>query len=93
VEPFKSQSLTKEPANLKADNFEGQVESVKKFAERAMALSPQDAQMAFQEVLLLGLNNSKVGLYSTFHDYAVYEYGYANPEAVRLAYMYVVQIK
>lgn len=89
VEPFKNKPLTEVPANLQKDNFEGQVESVDSFAERAMSLSPQEAQKAFQQVLLLGLNDSKVGLYSMFHDYAVFKYGYADRKAVRLAYMYV----
>ncbi|RDB19363.1 putative RNA-dependent RNA polymerase SHL2 [Hypsizygus marmoreus] len=90
VEPFMNKPLTKMPSNLLRDNFEGQVETVTAFAERVAAMTPLDAQKAFQEVLLLNLNDSKVGLYSNFHDFAVWKYGYAHPFAVRLAYMFNV---
>lgn len=89
VEPFKNQPLTEMPANLQNDNFDGQVESVDAFADRFMSLSPQEAQTAFQQVLLLGLNDSMVGFYSKCHDFAVFKHGYADRRTVRLAYMYV----
>jgi len=38
-------------------------------------------------VLLLGLMETEVGLYSSFHDLAVYEHGYASAAAIHLAYM------
>ncbi|KAF9469499.1 RNA dependent RNA polymerase-domain-containing protein, partial [Collybia nuda] len=88
VEPFKNKPLTEMPVNLQKDNFEGHVESVDAFAERVMSLSPREAQTAFQQILLLGLNDSKVGLYSKFHDYAVFRYSYADHRAVRMAYMF-----
>jgi hypothetical protein len=50
-------------------------------------LSPKEAQIAFQKVLLLGIAEKKIGLYSKFHDLAVYEHGYASPIAIRLAFM------
>ncbi|KAG1804334.1 RNA dependent RNA polymerase-domain-containing protein [Suillus variegatus] len=58
------------------------------FIERIFNLSPKEAQTAFQKALLLGLADTKIGLYSKFHDLAVYERGYASAAAIRLAYMF-----
>jgi RNA-dependent RNA polymerase len=74
------------PAGL-SDDFEREVEQVKDFDRRAAKLSAKEAQTEFQKVLLLGLAETKVGLYSKFHDLAVYERGYASAAAIRLAYM------
>lgn len=63
------------------------MEHVVDFDKRVTSLSAKDAQIAFQKVLLLGLAETKVGLYSNFHDLAVYERGYASAAAIRLAYM------
>jgi hypothetical protein len=49
----------------------------------------EDAQSKFQEVSLRGFSDGKVGIYSTFHDGAVFKYGYNDPRSIRLAYMYV----
>lgn len=87
VEPFQNKPLTPMPPNLIRDNFEKHVETVTDFAHRVMALPSQDAQIAFQEVLLLGLTNAQIGLYSKFHDYAVWKFGYDDPRTIRLAYM------
>jgi RNA-dependent RNA polymerase len=47
------------------------------------------AAQEFQKVCLSGLNDIKVGLYSGFHDYAVWRYGLDSPKSVRMAYMCV----
>jgi hypothetical protein len=70
-----------------SDDFEREVEHVKDFDRRVSKLSQKEAQTAFQKVLLLGLAETKIGLYSKFHDLAVYERGYASTTAIRLAYM------
>ena len=75
------------PPNLIRNDFEEHVESVTDFAHRVTALPPQDAQKAFQGILLLGLTNAQVGLYSKFHDYAIWKFGYDDPRTIRLAYM------
>jgi hypothetical protein len=77
------------PENLIKDYFEGHVESVTAFSERVSAMPTRAAQQGFQEICLLGLNDSKVGLYSNYHDYAVWKYGLDNEKSVRMAYMYV----
>jgi hypothetical protein len=77
------------PKNLLKDYFEGQVESVTAFSERVSVVSASAAQKAFQDICLLSLNDSKVGLYSNYHDYAVWRFGLEHPKAVRMAYMFV----
>ncbi|KAG2116227.1 RNA dependent RNA polymerase-domain-containing protein [Suillus cothurnatus] len=87
VETFNTAPLCMAPAGL-SDDFEREVEQVKDFDRRAAKLSAKEAQTEFQKVLLLGLAETKVGLYSKFHDLAVYERGYASAAAIRLAYMF-----
>jgi RNA-dependent RNA polymerase len=86
VENFNTSPLCTAPAGL-SDDFEREVEHVKDFDRRVSKLSQKEAQTAFQKVLLLGLAETKIGLYSKFHDLAVYERGYASATAIRLAYM------
>ncbi|KAG1840300.1 RNA dependent RNA polymerase-domain-containing protein [Suillus subalutaceus] len=87
VETFNTAPLCTAPASL-SDDFEREVEHVEDFDGRVSKLSAKEAQTAFQKVLLLGLAETKVGLYSKFHDLAVYERGYASAAATRLAYMF-----
>ncbi|KAG1891733.1 RNA dependent RNA polymerase-domain-containing protein [Suillus fuscotomentosus] len=87
VENFNTAPLCMAPAGL-SDNFEREVEHVEKFNERISNLSPKEAQTAFQKALLLGLADTKIGLYSKFHDLAVYERGYASAATIQLAYMF-----
>ncbi|KAG1747654.1 RNA dependent RNA polymerase-domain-containing protein [Suillus lakei] len=87
VENFNTAPLCAAPAGL-SDDSEREVEHVKDFDRRVSKLSAKEAQTAFQKVLLLGLAETKIGLYSKFHDLAVYERGYASAAAIRLAYMF-----
>ncbi|KAG2107049.1 RNA dependent RNA polymerase-domain-containing protein [Suillus discolor] len=87
VESFNTAPLCTAPASL-SDDFEREVEHVKDFDRRVSKLTAKEAQIAFQKVLLLGLAETKIGLYSKFHDLAVYERGYASAAAIRLAYMF-----
>ncbi|OAX39662.1 hypothetical protein K503DRAFT_716030 [Rhizopogon vinicolor AM-OR11-026] len=87
VETFRTAPLCEAPSSL-SDNFEREVEHIVDFDQRVSRLSAKEAQIAFQKVLLLGLAEKNVGLYSSFHDLAVYECGYASPKAIRLAYMF-----
>ncbi|KAF9236846.1 RNA dependent RNA polymerase-domain-containing protein [Melanogaster broomeanus] len=87
VENFRSSPLTEAPNDL-TQAFEREVEHVRDFDKRASKLPPKGAQQAFQKVLLLGLAETRVGLYSKFHDAAVYEHGYASQKAINLAYMF-----
>ncbi|KAG1730698.1 RNA dependent RNA polymerase-domain-containing protein [Suillus paluster] len=87
VENFNTSPLCEAPVSLSND-FEREVEHIVDFDQRVSKLSAKEAQTAFQKVLLLGLAETKVGLYSKFHDLAVYERGYASATAIRLAYMF-----
>ncbi|KAG1886291.1 RNA dependent RNA polymerase-domain-containing protein [Suillus subluteus] len=87
VENFNTAPLCTAPAGL-SDDFEREVEHVKDFDRRVLELPKKEARIALQKVLLLGLAETKVGLYSKFHDLAVYERGYASAAAIRLAYMF-----
>ncbi|KIJ13767.1 hypothetical protein PAXINDRAFT_135617 [Paxillus involutus ATCC 200175] len=71
VENFRSSPITEAPEDL-TQAFEREVEYVKDFDKRASKLPPKQAQQAFQKVLLLGLAETRVGLYSKFHDAAVF---------------------
>jgi hypothetical protein len=64
------------------------VESVTEFGQRISELPPNEAQGKFERILLHGLMDTKVGLYSTFHDNAAYHHGYGHPSTIRLAYMF-----
>ncbi|TFK66173.1 hypothetical protein BDN72DRAFT_158598 [Pluteus cervinus] len=87
VRAFDNKNLFREPEDLKGF-FESQVEKVSQFRERVQRLPKQEAQEAFQEVLLLGLFDAKVGMYSAFHEYAIEKYGYDHPETIRIAYLF-----
>ncbi|EDR15354.1 uncharacterized protein LACBIDRAFT_301565 [Laccaria bicolor S238N-H82] len=90
VDSFKNQPLTVIPSGLMESDFEREVESVPDFCCRALSLEEAASHKAFQEVLLLNLNVSQVGLYSTFHENAIWKYGYSHPETVRLAYIFCI---
>ena len=91
VAHFQNRPLTEKPRNLTDDYFQRHVETVTAFSERVGTMPTRAAQKAFQEVCLLGLHDSKVGLYSNFHDFAIWKHGLDSPEAVRMAYMYVIR--
>ncbi|KAH0837829.1 RNA dependent RNA polymerase-domain-containing protein [Lanmaoa asiatica] len=87
VEQFRGSPLCTAPSNL-STFFEREVEHVRTFDVRVSQLGNKQAQQAFQTVLLLGLAETRVGLYSKFHDAAVYEFGYGSQKAIHLAYMF-----
>jgi RNA-dependent RNA polymerase len=86
LEHFRNSAFCEPPADLLTRNFHREVETVANFCQR-VSKQPSTAQYEFQQVLLLGLADAKVGLYSVFHDNAVYQFGYGSKDAVRLAYM------
>lgn len=89
VEQFTGSPLCKGPSNL-SEFFERKVEHVRDFDNRISNLPIKEAQQAFQEMFLLGLAETRVGLYSKYHDVAVYRVGYGSQEAIHLAYMLFV---
>lgn len=91
VAKFSNKEFSPPPGDLMKD-FESEVESVSAFDKRVREMEAAKAQEAFQMVLLLGLNDSKVGMYSTFHDFAVWKFGYNDPRTIRVAYVYVLPL-
>lgn len=69
VEFFQTSAFNAAPADLSL-NFHKQVESVTEFGKRVFSLPASKTQEDFQKILLLGLMDTKVGLYSCFHDNA-----------------------
>ncbi|THU97385.1 hypothetical protein K435DRAFT_857699 [Dendrothele bispora CBS 962.96] len=64
------------------------VERVPNFINGIKGLPIQKAQLVFQRATLSGLAHVDVGMYSMFHDVAVWCYGYSSQSARRLAYMF-----
>lgn len=91
TEHFRNSPFCEPPADLLSRNFHREIETVVKFSQRVSS-EPSTSQRDLQKVLLLGLADTKVGLYSIFHDNVVYRLGYASEEAIRMAYMYVDSI-
>ena len=50
--------------------------------------TPAQAHLILQKCLLSGLSDSKIGLYSKFHEVAIYMYGYDSQKSIRIADMY-----
>ncbi|KAI6120941.1 RNA dependent RNA polymerase-domain-containing protein [Pisolithus croceorrhizus] len=75
VDNFKNFSRCEEPKGIR-EAFEREVEHVRDFDKRISNLSLKEAQQALQKVLILGLAETRVGLYSTYHDLAVYKKGF-----------------
>lgn len=83
-----NQPLTPAPEGFML-NFNKEVKTVEQVGEELRCLSPEESQRAFQGYLLNCLRDSQVGLYSYFHDNAIYRHGYDHANAVLMAYMYV----
>ena len=91
VKDFKNKSLTECPRDVISEAFLSldDVENVAQFCNRIYALPPRAAHEAFQEMLMAGIAESNVGIYSMCHDNCVAVFGYEHPKSIRLAYMYV----
>ncbi|KAI4523086.1 hypothetical protein K525DRAFT_361417 [Schizophyllum commune Loenen D] len=70
-------------------NFEKERETIADFCGRvAQYASHAEKQAALARVFLAELGDSKVGIYSMYHDMAIAEHGYGAPETVRIAHMF-----
>ncbi|KAJ7810510.1 RNA dependent RNA polymerase-domain-containing protein [Mycena olivaceomarginata] len=81
-----NQPLTPAPEGFML-NFNKEVKTVEQVGEELRCLSPEESQRAFQGYLLNCLRDSQVGLYSYFHDNAIYRHGYDHANAVLMAYI------
>ncbi|KAJ7656995.1 RNA dependent RNA polymerase-domain-containing protein [Mycena polygramma] len=87
VAPFKNQPVVPLPADFLAKNFEQQIQSVTDFGNKLEKMTFAQAQRAFQAEVLTGLQDDRVGVYSLYHDTAVYEWGLNDPKTRRMAHM------
>ncbi|KAI5825047.1 hypothetical protein K523DRAFT_251903 [Schizophyllum commune Tattone D] len=70
-------------------NFEKERETIADFCGRvARCASPAEQQAALAKVFLSELGDSKVGIYSLYHDKAIAQHGYGAPETIRIAHMF-----
>ena len=86
VRAFCPPPITDEPASFQIAYFKpmdsvATVESIMK----EMGAYPSEADDRLRRHLLIGLNESKVGKYSMYHENAIYMHGYNDPVAIHLA--------
>ncbi|KAJ6601026.1 RNA dependent RNA polymerase-domain-containing protein [Mycena vulgaris] len=84
---FRNQPFTPPPPNFMAENFEQEVKTVDEVGGELRRKSPEESERAFQEHLLVGLRDNQVGLYSFFHDNAIWRHGYNHPNSILMAYI------
>jgi RNA-dependent RNA polymerase len=89
VSAFRPAPLNVMPSDFLEKNFKKNVETLVEFQERISKLPEARREFEFHRVFLLGLGDSKVGLYSRFHDNAIYQHGYDHEITVREGHMYV----
>ncbi|KAJ6617422.1 RNA dependent RNA polymerase-domain-containing protein [Mycena sp. CBHHK59/15] len=87
VEPFQNQPVVPPPATFLTNNFHRQVQSVTDFGHKLSEMPIAEAQCAFQQALLAGLTDDKIGSYSNYHEYATWKYGLTHEKTRRLAHM------
>jgi RNA-dependent RNA polymerase len=83
---FRNASFIQPPDDFK-ENFETQVTLVRDFLD---TFDEDHIQMEFQKALLNGLVDTKIGIYSIWHDISVYERGLDDEETLFLGHMYVM---
>lgn len=88
VSTFQRKSLSLPPEELEK-NFRSDVESVKDLIVRLSTGSKDKMHASFQKTSISGLVDETVGIYSHYHDVAVWKHGYGSRKAIRLAYMSV----
>lgn len=86
VDTFKNAETVREPTDLR-ENFQPEIEKVSVFCDRVRSMDGAYRAYELSKKLLSGLSESKVGLYSRFHENVVYSHGYSHADAIRLAYM------
>lgn len=77
-----------EPKNIH-QAFTQEKETGSEFLQRTRSMTPSSVMLEMQNYLLGALRDtSLVGQYSTMHDNAIYQLGYAHPRTVKLAYKF-----
>ena len=93
VKPFGNAKLVIVPPDFKKDNFqpEGEIVMVEQLEELMLASKKAERSTILQRHLVSGVSVSRTGLYSMFHDIAMYKYGYDHENTLRIALMYVAR--
>ncbi|KAK0209210.1 RNA dependent RNA polymerase-domain-containing protein [Desarmillaria ectypa] len=86
VQEFQNRPLRPPPKDFMQTHFERDIQSVAQFQE--CVRNNQRTQSNFVNILMTGLTNGRVGLYSTFHDNSVRKYGYDSDQSILLSYMF-----
>ncbi|KAG7451867.1 uncharacterized protein BT62DRAFT_881368 [Guyanagaster necrorhizus] len=86
VEGFQSKLLRRQPKDFMQTHFERDIQSVAQFQE--CVEKRERTQLCFVNILMTGLTNGRVGLYSKFHDNSVKKYGYDSEQSILLSYMF-----
>lgn len=86
---FHSKNFVPAPENFVLDNFQKDVLSVQQFNDQVHRFTASEAQALYQAAVMNGFTDGTVGIYSTFHDAALYHLGYDHKDTIRLAYMSV----
>jgi hypothetical protein len=70
------------PPTFMSDHFHRKEETVEAFVRRVNEVNKTDqlkAQELVQDALLSGVMNPLIGIYSKYHEIAVYKHGYGSP--------------
>ena len=95
VKRFANSELVTAPESFLKVNFEdqGKIQQVSALVtEMDQAVDSEARRRKLQEALLCGLTTAPIGLYSSFHENAIYMQGYNHPDTIRVALMYVVSL-
>ncbi|KAI0684677.1 RNA dependent RNA polymerase-domain-containing protein [Cytidiella melzeri] len=87
VSSFTNAPVVPTPTTIIEENFESAIEVVSS-VRNEIRLSPDQAPKILQRCLLSGLVESRVGIYSKFHDNVIYCSGFDHPDAIRMAHMF-----
>lgn len=88
VSAFKPPLPSPPPDGFLNKYFEKDVETVLDFCNCHTGESGDQLDKETRKILLSNLNNTRVGIYSKFHDNSTYHLGYDHETTIRLAYMY-----
>lgn len=88
VDAFKNAPVEPMPEDILETYFEPEsdIHTVAEIHNEIQS-SPTHARGVLQQHLLSGLTESKVGIYSTYHESLAYAKGYGHKETLRMAYM------
>lgn len=94
VDPFRQPELTLPAKDFEEKNFEP-LRDAKRVTALYSEMSRAKAgarEAILQRNLMVGLVDSNLGIYSKFHELAVYQYGYDDRKTCRLACMCVLRL-